>query len=408
MRTIYFEKNISKILLTKALRPLWPNVLYSPLSPTQFRTMPDAPLPGTRWLRVQNQLCGICATDLHLFLAEADPKIAAAALPGTQRLYLGHEVVGTISEIGPAVTSFKEGDRVIMDSRAVMSPTCLSQELTQLCRHCSQGNYQLCENASLGQGPAGIGGGWGDSYTAHMTEVYRVPDEFTDETAVLIEPLSVGVRTALTQLPGNNERVFVVGCGTIGLNVVQAVRALSPTCHITALARYPQQIEMARQLGADEVIAADDPYAATARITDAKLYTGMFNNRMLLGGFDIVYDCVGSAQSVQDSLRWTRAGGAVVLVGVNLARMNVDLTPVWQQEVKLIGTVAHGMEDWNGTRRATYDLTCELLRAGKLTTAGLITHYFPLDQWPEAIKTALNKQSGAIKVVFDYRAQTTK
>jgi threonine dehydrogenase-like Zn-dependent dehydrogenase len=165
---------------------------------------------------------------------------------------------------------------------------------------------------------------------------------------------------------------------------------------------------MARQLGADEVISADDPYEATARITDAKLYVGAFNNRMLLGGFDVVYDCIGSAQSVQDSLRWARAGGTVVLVGVSLARMRVDLSPVWYQEVNLIGIVAHGMEEWNGSmRQSTYDLTCDLLLKGKLTAAGLITHYFPLERWQEAIKTAMDKRTGAIKVVFDYRDGAT-
>jgi threonine dehydrogenase-like Zn-dependent dehydrogenase len=239
MRTIYFEINIPKILLAKALRPIWPGIVYSPLSPTRFEEIADEPLPGSNWIRVRNRLCGICATDLHLFLAEADPKFAGAALPGTDRLYLGHEVIGVVSELGQEVTSFKIGDRVIMDSRAAMSPTCLSQELDHLCYHCHQGNYQLCENASLGQGSSGVGGGWGDSYTAHVSEVYPVPDEIDDETAVMIEPLSVGVRSALRKLPQPDEQVLVIGCGIVGLNVVQAVRALSPSCRISAMARYP-------------------------------------------------------------------------------------------------------------------------------------------------------------------------
>src|SRR5689334_18435088 len=113
MRTIYFEKDIPKILLAKALRPIWPGVIYSPLSPTHFVDIPDQPLPGNNWIRVRNRLCGICATDLHLLLVETDPKIAAAALPGSDRLYLGHEVIGVVSEIGQAVTSLALGDRVI-------------------------------------------------------------------------------------------------------------------------------------------------------------------------------------------------------------------------------------------------------------------------------------------------------
>lgn len=403
MHTICFEKNIPKILLVKTLRPLWSGAVYSSLSPTQFRELSDEPLPGPRWIRVRNRLCGICASDLHLLLTEADPAIAAAALPGTDRIYLGHEVVGLVSEIGTGVSMLKPGDRVIMDSRVVVSATCLSQEIDPPCRHCREGNYQLCESVSSGKGPVGVGGGWGDSFTAHVSEVYRAPDEFDDETAAMIEPLSVGVHAALSRLPEAGERVLVIGCGIVGLNVIQAVRALSPDCRIAAMARYPQQVVLAQQFGADEVIAQEDPYEATARITHGKLYAGMFKNRTIAGGFDVVFDCVGSGRSVQDSLRWARAGGTVVLVGVKLEPMRVDLTPVWQQEVRLIGIVAHGMETWHGARQSTYDLTCDLLRQGKLTTDGLITHRFRLEQWREAVKTAQDKRTGAIKVVFEYR-----
>ncbi len=121
----------------------------------------------------------------------------------------------------------------------------------------------------------------------------------------------------------------------------------------------------------------EDGYTAAARITGARLYTGPFRNRSLLGGFDVIYDNVGSARTVQDGLRWARAGGTLVLVGVSLERMRADLTPVWGQEVNLIGTMAHGMETWNGARRSTYDLTCELLLQGRLKTAGLVTAPLP-------------------------------
>lgn len=403
MRTIYFEKTVGKILLAKTLRPAWPGIAYSPWSPTQMADVRDEPLPGPHWIRVRNRLCGICGTDLHLFLAEADPRIAAAALPGPNRIYLGHEVVGVVSEAGAGVSALKLGDRVIMDSRAVVSGTCVSQEIMPPCRHCRDGNHQLCENAAAGPGPFGKGGGWGDSYTAHESEVYRVGDEFDDERAAMVEPLSVGVRAALSCLPQSGEQVLVLGCGIVGLNVIQALRALAPDCSITALARHPQQIAMARQLGAATVVEEEDGYAAAARVTNGKLHTGMFHNRTICGGFDVIFDCVGSARTVGDSLRWARAGGTVVLVGVSLQPLHVDLSPVWHQEVRLVGIVAHGMEVWNGVRRPTYDLTCDLLRAGKLTTAGLITHRFRLEQWQEAIRTARDKRTGAIKVVFDYR-----
>lgn len=402
MRAIYFEKNIPKILLTKALKPVWPGVVYSAISPTRVVDVPEPPLPGPRWVRVKNRLCGICASDLHLLFVEADPKIGPAALPGTQRIYLGHETLSVVTEVGPGVTGLKVGDRVIMDTR-FQGANCHSMEIEPVCRHCAAGNHSLCENSSLGKGIRGEGGGWGDGFTAHETELYRVPDELDDETAMLAEPLAVGVRTALRRLPGPDETALILGSGIIGQTVIGAVRALSPECRIVALARYDHQAEMAQRMGADDVIIGEDAYAATARLTGAKLYHAPLNKGMLLGGFDVVYDCVGNASTVEDSLRLARAGGAVVLAGVHLAPMHVDLTPVWYQEVELVGLYAHGRERWQGIEQSTYDLTMDLLLEGRLQTDGLITHRFPLSAWKEAIATSLDKRSGAIKVILDYR-----
>ncbi len=358
-------------------------------------------MPGSLWLRIHNSACGICATDISLLNVDADPAIAPVALPGNQRFYLGHEVVGTVIEAGAGVTRFQDGDRVIMHTR-FQGANCLSQEFESPCEHCLAENYPLCENASDGVGPRGIGGGWGDGYTAHEMEVFSVPDWMDDDQAVMVEPLAVAVHTVLKRLPGAGHRVLVVGSGIVGLNVIQALRALSPDCHITVMARHPQQVAMARMLGADEIISSEDGYQATVRITGAKLYKGLFGNRMLLGGFDVIYDCVGSSQTLHDSLRWAKAGGAVVMAGIKLTPAKLDLSPIWYQEVDLVGLNSHGLDNWNGLLMESFDITVELMHQGKLTIEGLITHRFPLEQWREAIQTAQDKRTGSIKVIFEY------
>lgn len=401
MRAIYVDKDIPRALLVKVLKPVWPGVVFSPLSISRYEEMPEPELPGPRWVRVQNKQCGICASDLSILFVDAEPSIAPIALPGLQRLYLGHEVLGTVTEVGLGVTRVKVGDRVLMDTR-FLGPTCLTQEIDPPCRHCTEGNSFLCENASAGMGPRGVGGGWGDGFTAHEAEIYPVPLDLTDDQAMMVEPISNGLRAVLRRTPEPGERALILGSGIIGLNTVQCLRAVSPECHITTIARHSHQVEMAHHLGADEVLVGEDGYQATARITGAKLYRGMLGNQMLLGGFDVVYDCVGSAKTLQDSLRWTRAGGTVVMVGIKFAPLKVDLNPVWYQEVDLIGTNSHGAEPWEGQARHTYDLVIDLLRQGKITVDGLITHRFPLSQWRQAINTAIDKRNGTIKVIFDY------
>ena len=403
MRAIYVDRVLPKMLAVKALGRTWPGVCWSPLSPATVADLPDPPLSGPRWVKVKNHQCGICATDLSLLYVKVDPSIGPAALPGNSRFYLGHEVVSTVVEVGAGVTRFKPGDRVIMDTRFA-GANCLSQEIDPLCEFCARGERGLCENASANVGPRGVGGGWGDGYAAHETEVYPIPNNFSDDQATLVEPMAVALHAVLRYPPKSNDHVLVLGCGIIGLLTLQAARAVCPDCHVTVLARYPHQAEAARRLGADEVLTRSDGYPAVARVTGAKHYTAPMNKGMLLGGFDVIYDCVGSGSTIEDSLRWARAGGAIVLVGIDLVPVKADLNPIWYQEVDLIGSKGHGTDEWQGQRRHTYDWVIQLMREGKLRDDGLITHRFRFEEYKRAVATSLNKAGAqSIKVVFDYR-----
>ncbi len=100
--------------------------------------------------------------------------------------------------------------------------------------------------------------------------------------------------------------------------------------------------------------------------------------------------------------RWTRAGGTVVLVGVNLHRMSVDLTPVWYQEVDLRGAVGHDVVTWQGETGSTFEWAMRWMAAGAIETPRLLTHRFPLNRYRVAFDTAVDKRTHrSIKVAFD-------
>jgi threonine dehydrogenase-like Zn-dependent dehydrogenase len=398
MKAIYFQRSIPRILLTLALKKAWSGAVYAPFSPLHFKEWPSPALPDTQGVRLKNKQCGICASDLHIAFVDLDPMVHPAAIPGDDRIYLGHEVISEVTEVGSDVDTLQIGDRVIMKSR-FLNPTCHSQHIEPLCTACAEGNYSLCSNRAKGLGNQGVGGGWADEYTCDQSEVWRVPDALDDDAATLVEPLACGVRAVLRHPPKPREKALVIGCGMIGLGTLQALRAVSPDAEIYAAARYPQQQALARQYGAT-VLTQRDLLDATSELTDEPVYKGEFGNRTILGGFDVIYDCVGNDSTVQEALRATRAGGTVVIAGVHLHRMKVDLTPVWNQEVNLIGTIAHGREIWEGQPIDTFELTTQWLLDGTLSADGLITHRFPLHQWKQAIQTATNKNSGCIKVVL--------
>jgi threonine dehydrogenase-like Zn-dependent dehydrogenase len=390
------------MIAVKALSPLWPGVVWSPLSHVSVKELPDTPLPAPDWIRVRNIQCGICPTDTTLLYLDLDLNTAPVPLPGTDRFYLGHEVVSEVVEVGPEVKKFRVGDRVVMGSR-FSGANCFTQGIDPLCRHCAQGQERLCENGSLMLGSEGIGGGWGDGYTAHETEVWRVPEGIDDDQATLIEPIAVGLHGVLRRPPEQGDQVLVIGAGIVGLSAIQAVKIVQPDCQLTVVARYPHQIDAARRLGADEVVAEGDLYHELARIADAKHYTYILNRGMLLGGIDVIYDCVGSRDTLIDSLRWARAGGTVVLIGLTLSFVKIDVSPVWHQEVDLQGSLTFGMETWRGRKIHTFDLVIEMFLEGILRHEGLITQRFPFERFREAIDVALDKRTGSIKVVFEYQ-----
>ena len=401
MRTICVEKNLPKMLAVKLLRPYWPGVIWSPLSPARFATLRDPPLPSPRGVRARNRVCGLCNSDLSLLMVKADPAIGPAALPGTSIFYLGHEVVSELLEVGPEVQGLRAGQRVLLE-HGTNASSCAALELDPPCPLCLAGMPNLCQKAGP---PLGVGGGWGDGFTAHASDLFPVPDDLTDDQAAMVEPMSVAVHSVLRQPPRDGQHLLVIGSGIIGLFTLQAARAVAPEAHLTALARHAHQAEAARASGADEVVFPPDLYSAMARITGAQLYRAPFNRGMLLGGFDRVYDCVGSAETITDALRWTRARGAVVLVGIELSRLRVDLNPIWHQEVDLLGSNSHASSEWQGRRQNDFQWVIDWVRAGKLRIDGLITHRFPLERYREAIHAATHKrQSRAIKVVFDLRA----
>lgn len=401
MWTSTLELDPRRVILTQLLGRLWPGAYFSSLAPLQVQNVPRPPLPAANWVRVRNRLAGICGSDLHLVYVDGDFRIAPAALPGHRFIYPGHEVVGEVIEVGEDVQHLQVGDRVVLHS----GPNGITAGVQPLCHACAQGNYSVCEQGEL-PGPRPVGGGWSEEMLVHEQQLFRVTPDMLDEQAVLLEPAAVALRTALRRLPQPGEHVLIIGAGTIGLLILQVIRALAPQATVSVMARYPFQIEQATRMGAAHILYEQDTYETIAQLTGAKLYRGMLGNKMLLGGYDVIYDTIGSRRTLHHALRWTRAGGAIVLVGVSLHPMHIDLTPLWYQEVSLIGSFGHGMETWPvGTqeRLSTFAIAAGLIQQGQIHPEKLITHRFALTNFREALSTASHKgRSRSMKVVFDY------
>ena len=397
MKSIYLELNVFKILATKILSKISQSVYFSPLSPVRYAKVPDQDLPGPNWARVAPLLAGICGVDLSLFFVQADPAISITAFPGATKTFMGHELVGNIIETGENVKDLRVGDRVTLQKYL---PCCSIKEIDPPCRFCREGNYTLCENFAQPPVFENTGAGFGNEFLAHQSQLIKVPDDIPDEEAVLIEPASVSLHAVLKRPPKEDEKILVIGAGTIGLNVIQFAKAVNPRCTVFVHEKIDFKRELALKLGADEALSGET-YEAVAKVTGGKIYIGAMKNTNILGGFDLIYDCVGYSTTIHDALRWLRARGEYVMVGNQLSPVKFDQTPIWNQEVNIIGVNAHGCENYMGENISSFDLAIRMIREGKVNLKGLVTHKFPLSQYKQAFKMFRKKEEPLVKVVFE-------
>lgn len=404
MKAVQFDLNLARYGYTRVAGAINPREYYSARSCLSLRDVPEPQLRGPHWLKLRSVLSGFCGSDLGLIMLHDSPTTQPfASFPFT----LGHENYSKVEEVGSEVKGVRKGRRVTV----IPPPGCVVREIDPPCGPCSRGFTSICENFAEGALSAGTnigftadtGGGWSRYYIAHDSQIVKIPAALTDEQAVMIEPLCSALYPVLRALPGDDDHVLVIGSGVIGLGVIASIRALGIDCHITAVEPVELNAEKAIEKGADEVInpARDSLYDRTVEITGARLYKPMLEKQICMGGYDRVFDCVGSTGTINDSFRLAAGEATVVLLGIRIPK-TVDWAPVWMKGLHVLGNLGYGTADYLGKRAHCFDIAIDLLKKKKVDLTDLITHRFSIDDYIEAIEVNMNKaKSGAIKTVFD-------
>ena len=394
MRAVQFLVSVPRYVFTLIAVRIYQPAFWGPLSLVQYDEVPEPQLPGPDWAKVKVRYGGICATDVGIIRLTESPALSPF---GSERFTIGHENVGTLVEVGEEVEGFTVGDRVVADP--VLA--CATRGIDSPCRSCQEGQFPRCENITEGNLSPGAqigacadtGGSWSPYFVAHCSQLFHVPEDVSDENALLVEPFCVALHPVIRNLPRDEDTALIIGAGTIGICTLAALRALDSRARVIVLAKYPFQGELAQQYGADEVVYWDKRgkyYPAIADLVGGKLFQPVLGKPVMIGGADVTYDCAGSEVSIRDALWLTRAGGTIVQIGLG-STGKIDWTPLWFKELTMVGTVASSIEEYQGQRIRCFQLALDFMAQGKVDLAPLLTHSFRLDDYRRALAMNMNK-----------------
>jgi len=408
MKAIQFNFTIPRYILGLGLGKISSNFYWSGMTCTQYREIPDPNLPGDDWVVVKTRLGGICGTDMSAVKLTASTYSTPLI---TFPFVIGHENLGRIEKIGPKVTNWEVGDRVVVEP----SLWCKPRGINELCPYCEKGEINHCINITQGSISPGIsmglchdtGGSWAPYFVAHQEQLYKVPDHISDENGMMVEPFAIGLHAALQNFPQDSEQVLIIGAGTIGLCMVAALRALGSNAEIIAVSRYGFQSDAAAKLGATQVIRGSRDssyYNDVVELTGADLKNPVMGKPLVMGGVDRVFDCVGSNSSLDDAMRLTKNGGQVVFVGEPGIVKNLDWTPIFTQDLEVKAAYLYNhAEEYKGQQWKAFNLAIDLMVNGKVDLGWMVTHKFELDDYKQAFSVTDHKKQGkAIKVAFEF------
>ena len=307
--------------------------------------------------------CGICGSDVHGYDGSSGRRIPP--------IVMGHEAAGRIAAVGPGVTGLAEGDAVTFDSTVYCG----------VCGPCKRGEVNLCDQRQV----LGVScpeyrraGAFAEYVAVPARIVYPLPESIAFAEAAMLEAVAVAIHAvSLVRIPADGT-ALVLGAGTIGLLVAQALRVAG--CSRVMVADIDStRLTMAAGLGATEVFSAEtDPANHVLEVTGG-------------AGVDVAVEAVGRNETVNAAINSVRKGGCVVLVGNVAPEVRLPLQKVVTRQIRLQGSCASAGE---------YPRAIELMARGAIQVKPLITAVAPLEEGPQWFERLYAREPNLMKVVL--------
>jgi threonine 3-dehydrogenase len=332
--------------------------------PKRGATLTDLPVPkiGENDLLVKVHAAAICGTDIHIY-QWSEFASSRVKLP----FLFGHEFSAEVVEVGKNITHFRKGDRVAAETHIPCGH----------CYQCTTGLQHVCKDMKI------IGvhtdGAFADYALLPAVCAWKLDPAISYEIGATMEPFGIGVH-ALSKTKPAGKKVIVFGCGPIGI-YAQMVAKMSGAEYVIGVDVTPERLDLARKMGTDVVLNAKEVNVVEEV---SKISKGL--------GMDIVVELTGNKGIVNDASKTLRRGGDIVLVGLFSGAVEWDLVNnVIYKEANVYGVTGRIMWD-------TWWTAQSILLSGKMDVTPVITHYFDLKDFDQALQLAESATTG--KIVF--------
>jgi len=322
----------------------------------------DDPKPGHDEVLIRVAACGICGSDVHGYDGSSGRRIPP--------LVMGHEAAGIVAATGKDVGDLKAGDRVTVDSTVYCG----------VCPSCLRGDINLCDRREVlgvSCGDYRRAGAFAEFVSVPARIVHRLPASLPFAEAAMLEAVAVALHAVSLVPIDSGGAALVVGAGTIGLLVQQALR-VAGCARIYVADVDSTRLALSRELGADAVISAHNLADEIHRLT-----SGL--------GVDLAVEAVGKSETVNAAIESVRKGGSVVLVGNVSPEVKLPLQTVVTRQLRLQGSCASAGE---------YPRAIELVSSGAIRVKPLISAVAPLQEGPQWFERLYAREQNLMKVVL--------
>lgn len=334
---------------------------------SKYRSLEIAEVPtpaaGTGEVLIRVGACGICGSDVHGYDGSSGRRIPP--------IVMGHEAAGRLAAVGAGVTGLAEGDRVTFDSTIYCGA----------CGYCKRGEVNLCDHRQVlgvSCGDYSRAGAFAEFVAVPARVVYKLPDSISFAEAAMLEAVAVAIHAVSLADISAESAALVVGAGTIGVLILQALRAAG--CGRVFVSDVDAtRLKLAKELGATDVLLADKDV-----VPEISHRTGGV-------GVDVAMEAVGRDETVNAAIASVRKGGTVVLVGNISPSATLPLQKVVTRQIRLQGSCASAGE---------YPQAIALMGSGAIRVKPLITAIAPLAEGPQWFERLYAREPNLLKVVL--------